>query len=388
MKYAIFFAGSGQKARDASLIYTQWEAGLKSLGYATLLLDGVGEFETTKNWLGFKTSQTSKATGKGWALIVRRAMEWLEDEVRVGNSLDKVVIVGMSRGGVQAVVCANCLKHKYGHAPVFVFAIDPVQGWHPGNQGSFDMRTERSGSRGTRDELKTDYSLQENAPNTLSDNVKRYLSVIMQFRGSQRLIPGFTPQSPSLQNMTVDCPHIVYELPGDHSTGVDSGLTTNGSVHKQSSSRNTRSLVTTDMFYHWLRKESFGDVGQVDDFVVVDAYCRIANEDLAGVQFDNKKSGFSFLMASHPGAGRSFEANPMSRFHKGRGHLVQSTQVFAAKDLNPIMLGYYVNERHFELYKAFEPRLQIEMRKPPNQRQHLSNIIAWINRNKKDFRQG
>jgi hypothetical protein len=78
----------------------------------------------------------------------------------------------------------------------------------------------------------------------------------------------------------------------------------------------------------------------------------------------------------------------MSRFHKGRGHLVQSTQVFAAKDLNPITLGYYVNERHFELYKAFEPRLQIEMRKPPNQRQHLSNIIAWINRNNKDFRQG
>ena len=382
MKYAIFFAGSGQKANDPSLIYTQWAESLKSRGYATLLLDGVGEFEKTKKWWGGSASKTNAVTGAGWARIVGRAMEWLEDEVRVGNTLDKVVIVGMSRGGVQAVVCANCLKLHHSSTPVFVFAIDPVQGWHAGNKGSFDMRTKRLGSQGTRDDLKALYGLSADAPNSLSNNVKFYLSVIMQFKGKNRWFPGFTPQSPSLQNMTVQCEFKVYELPGDHSTGVASGLRDDGGFHKHHFSRTTRSQVTTDMFYHHLRQEGFGDVGQLPDFNVFDNYCRIANEDLAGYQFDNKKSGFSFLMASHSAAAsRRFEADPKSRFHRGRGHLVQSTHV----KVGSVMKGYYVNERHFQLYQAVAARLEIALNKNPAD-PALANIRTWMDYNERDCR--
>jgi hypothetical protein len=169
-------------------------------------------------------------------------MGWLAEEVRVGNTLDKVVVVGMSRGGVQAVVCANCLYTKYQNLKsVFVFAVDPVQGWTAVNKGSFDMRADRKGSGGSRDVLKTQYGLGDDAPNSLLDNVQFYLSVIMQFKGKNRSFPGFTPQSPTLQNMTVKREAKVYELPGDHSTGVASGLKSDGSAHAHQGSRTRRS---------------------------------------------------------------------------------------------------------------------------------------------------
>lgn len=382
MKYAIFFAGSGQKANDPSLIYTTWAERLHSHGFATQLFDGVGEFGKTKRWWGGSTSDTNALTGAGWAKIVGRAMWWLAEEVRVGNTLDKVVVVGMSRGGVQAVVCANCLHKRYPNLKeVFVFAVDPVQGWTAINKGSFDMRADRPGTGGSRDALKAEYGLGDDAPNCLLDNVRFYLSVIMQFKGKNRWSPGFTPQSPTLQNMTVKRGAKVYELPGNHSTGVASGLQSDGSAHVHQGSRTRRSDVTTDMFYHHLREEGFGDVGQLDDFMVFDHYCRIANEDLAGYQFDAKKSGFSFLMASHPGSGRRFEADPSSRFHRGRGHLVQSTQV---KVISPDK-GYFVNERHFDLYRAVDARLRIKLRNNPDD-PALAPIRKWMEYNERDFR--
>jgi len=386
MKYAIFFAGSGQRVNDPSLIYTAWAKKLKSQGYATLLLDGVGEFDKTKNWIQRKLTAS---TGKGWATIVQEAMTWLEEEKRVGNTLEKVVIVGMSRGGVQAVVCANCMKNKFKEVPVFLFAVDPVQGWHAQNHGSFDIRDNRTGKRGTRDDLKAKYGLSDDASNSVADNVKFYLSVVMQFKGKNRKVPGFTPQSPLLQNMNVECKYKVYELPGDHSTGVSTGLTSEGTQGKYMNSIATRSYVTSDMFYHHLLEAGFGNVGRCDDFEVFDSYCRIANDDLSGIQIKDKQTGFSFLMASHPGAARRFEADPNSRFHKGRGHLVQSRQVAASKALPPVMQNYYVNERHFKVYQAVAPRLEIEMRKYPQRcALDLSNIVPWLMHGRRDFSNG
>lgn len=118
-------------------------------------------------------------------------MTWLEEGAKGGGNPDKVIVVGMSRGGVQAVICANCLKTKFPRAQVFVFAIDPVQGYHAVNEGSFDLRADRKWfhslrSRESRDELRDSYGLTADAPRTIPDNVVMYLSVLAQFRGSDR----------------------------------------------------------------------------------------------------------------------------------------------------------------------------------------------------------
>ena len=41
MNFAIFFAGSGQEAKDTKLVYHDWATQLAQSGYAPLLCDGV-----------------------------------------------------------------------------------------------------------------------------------------------------------------------------------------------------------------------------------------------------------------------------------------------------------------------------------------------------------
>ena len=365
MKYAIFFAGSDQKVRDTKLVYHDWATRLASCGYSTLLCDGVGKF-----------AGTDGKTGAGWAKIIQHAMTWLEVGAQGGGAPEKVVVVGMSRGGVQAVICANCLQKKFPHAQVFVFAIDPVQGYHVVNDGSFDLRADRKWfsslrKRESRDELRDSYGLTADAPKTIPDNVVMYLSVLAQFRGSNRVFWGFTPQSPTLQNMTCRAQHSkVYELPGDHSSGVQSGMNSDGSAHAHASSRQARGLVTWEMFSHWLVKAGFARVTRVGEYTALDKYCLIANEDLGGVQIDGKETGFSFLRASKFEGG--FDASADSRFHKGRGHLVPSSQVAEGR-------GCFVNERHWDIYQAVRAPLRIEARNPQSGiLAQCPNILPWL----------
>ena len=63
MNFAIFFAGSGQEAKDTKLVYYDWATQLAQSGYASLLCDGVGKF-----------SGTSGMTGAGWAKIIQHTM--------------------------------------------------------------------------------------------------------------------------------------------------------------------------------------------------------------------------------------------------------------------------------------------------------------------------
>jgi len=85
-------------------------------------------------------------------MFIEHAMSWLEDKQTAAYS-GKVIVIGMSRGGVRAVIFAKCLNDGFRHAKAFVFAIDPVQGAHAGlNDGSFDMRSSRNGMKGSRDE--------------------------------------------------------------------------------------------------------------------------------------------------------------------------------------------------------------------------------------------
>lgn len=367
MNYAIFFAGSGQDVRDSKLVYHDWAGKLAQSGYATLLCDGVGKF-----------SGTSGLTGAGWAKIIQHAMDWLEAGAKGGAAPQRVVVCGMSRGGVQAVICANCLKTAYPRAKVFVFAIDPVQGAHVGmNDGSFDMRSSRWGFKGSRDDLKQKYRLSDEAPKTIPDNVDMYLSVLAQFRGSDRGMKwGFTPQSPTLQNMTCHAQFSkVYELPGDHSAGVQSGNNSDGTAHAHAASRQARGVVTWEMFTHWLRSRGFTQGGGVGEFTALDKYCLIANEDLGGVQIDGKSTGFSFLRASKFSDG--FDASADSRGLKGRGHLVASSQVASGR-------GYFVNERHWDLYQALKAPLRVEARNPRRSGilGQCPNIIPWMARNR------
>jgi hypothetical protein len=374
MNYAIFFAGSGQEVNDTKLVYRDWAAKLASCGYSTLLCDGVGEF-----------AGTSGVTGSGWAKIIQHAMTWLEAGATGGGNPEKIVVVGMSRGGVQAVICANCLKTRFPQTQVFVFAIDPVQGFHAVNEGSFDLRADRKWfsswrARESRDELRDTYGLTADAPRTIPDNVVMYLSVLAQFRGSDRGMKwGFTPQSPTLQNMTCRAQfNKVYELPGDHSSGVQSGNNSDGSAHAHATSRQARGMVTWEMFSHWLVSSGFARVTRVGEFTALDKYCLIANEDLGGVQIDGNQSGFSFLRASKFAGG--FDATADSRFLKGRGHLVPSSQVADGR-------GYFVNERHWDIYQTVKAPLRVEARNPrsgilsqcPNIKRWLEHKVGFSN---------
>ena len=185
--YAVFFAGSDQRVTDPKHVYVDWAVDLAQHGYSAVLCDGVGKF-----------GGTSGTTGAGWATIVQHAMTTVES----GGSPDRVIVVGMSRGGVQAMIFAHCMRHQFPAAKLFVFAIDPVQGGHIQNDGSFDLRDNRNlarslfGRRGSRDDLKDRYRLSDAAPNTVPANVEFYLTALMQFRGNTRKFWGFTPQAP------------------------------------------------------------------------------------------------------------------------------------------------------------------------------------------------
>jgi len=70
MQYAIFFAGSGQNASSDKYVYKDWAERLRGAHYETLVLDGVGEYSTSK-WQAFKNKVSfSSITGAGWANIV------------------------------------------------------------------------------------------------------------------------------------------------------------------------------------------------------------------------------------------------------------------------------------------------------------------------------
>jgi len=397
MKYAIFFAGSGQKASSEKYVYRDWAERLEGADYETLVLDGVGEFSsaTTGKWQLFKNKLgLSAKTGAGWAEIVSHAMSWLIERAGENGNPEKVVVVGMSRGGVQAVVFANCMQDRFKNTPVFVFAIDPVQGFHAINDGSFDMRDGRKGSSGSRNTLKAVYHLTDQAPNTIPENVVMYLSVLSQFRGSQRGVKwGFTPQSPTLGNMTSHAKeHKVYELPGDHSSGVSSGYKSKGGQHRHFESRQARSLVTRDMFFHWLTQKSFAQVERPCEWEVLDAYCRIANQDLGEVQFDGKNSGFSFLRVSRDmNVQNQFDQTAASRRLKGRGHLIASSQVAASQRIADLSLGgYYVNERHFKIYLTYRDVLRNELKKSSGSAilKKYVEIEPWVQHNRDGFAGG
>jgi len=89
---AIWFAGSGQDVDDKKRVYADWAEKLYNAGgYQSTLRSGVG-----------KIKGTSGTTGKGWAAVIDDAMKSLAR--RSGDEPKNVIIVGMSRGGVQAVV--------------------------------------------------------------------------------------------------------------------------------------------------------------------------------------------------------------------------------------------------------------------------------------------
>jgi len=399
MKHAIFFAGSGQKVSEEQYVYKDWAERLEPSGYKTILLDGVG----------VNTSKVNQLTGAGWATIIQEAMNQVAADLH-GAPPEKVIVVGMSRGGVEAVICSHCLMHEYRDTPVFVFAIDPVQGYHAINSGAFDMSSTRNplrllGKKGSRDGLKARYSLENDAPKTIPSNVAMYLSVLSQFRGKQRgLAWGFTPQSPTLHNMIDKSKRRkVYELLGDHSSGVYSGNASEGAVK---TSREARSLVTRDMFFHWLLQTGFASVKQENPYSVLDAYCKIANDDLREVQFDERSSGFSFLRTSQnqphqvvqfdaqrpnhsflrtsQNQPRQFTGIAMSRKLKGREHLIASQQVAESKKHRPELRGYYVNERHFEVYCGIRNLIDITIKTDPKSLGKLCpNIPPWLVHNEK-----
>lgn len=366
--YAVFFAGSDQRVNDPKHVYRDWATELAMQKYVPIMCDGVGKF-----------SGTSGTTGSGWANIVQHAMDVIEG----GGAPEQVIVVGMSRGGVQALIFAHCMRSKYENARLFVFAIDPVQGGHIQNDGSFDMKSNRNflrklGVRGSRDELKDRYRLSDNAPNTVPDNVAFYLTALMQFRGSTRAFWGFTPQAPSLGNINGLQPnrYATYEIPGDHGYGVYTGKVSANSEDVDRS-RESRGRVTREMFAFHCRAQGFGYVSFDPPLVTLNHYCRIANEDLSGSQGQSKASGYSFLEGSRTARtwGSPFE-KPSGAYGwaKGRGHMVACTQAILGK-------GYFVNARHREIYRLCRPLVEMAVERDRGSFQRLQEIPPWLEAN-------
>jgi len=377
---AIWFAGSGQDVDDKKHVYADWAEKLYNAGgYQSTLRSGVG-----------KVKGTSGTTGKGWAGVIDDAMESLER--RSGGDPKNVIIVGMSRGGVQAVVCAHCVKKKYPRAEVFIFAVDPVQGAHTGfNDGSFDMSDNRNltsmlGFRGSRGVLKEKYGLGNDAPSKLPAEINFYLAILAQFRGASRACWGFTPQDPSLGNLNPNGQdYQTYEVPGDHGYCVYTGAGDGDDINE---GRKARGRVALELFSYHLKDRDFISHGICDDrpMKTMDYYCKIANEDLAGLQVDKKvglseklfgRTKFSFLKSSRAaGAGLGgFEGNASSRVYAGRGQLVKSMQAVAGK-------GYFVNTRHQELYVRLEAEIcQAIYGGNLSFVHHYQNIGPWLKAN-------
>lgn len=375
--FVVFFAGSGQKVKSDKHVYDVWGSALwdSNEKYIGIYNDGVGE-----------AKGTSALTGKGWAKAIEDSLNNITSEP------DKVVVVGMSRGGVQALIFAHCLNYKYPNSEVFIFAIDPVQGAHFLNDGSFDMRDKRNiisrmGFRGTRGDLKRKYNLKDDANKSIPVNVKFYLSTLAQFKGSSRtlLCWGFTPQAPRLGNLVcpITVPYKTYELIGDHSFGVYTGIE-NGGINK---SRQARGKVTFEMFAYHLNKSGFAQNFSVgfDQMQALEYYCLIAMEDLSGSQGQKKSSGYSFLEASRKAGsvwGDSFTASAKTRVHKGRGHLVKSLTVISAK-------GYFVNQRHKKIYdevlnqlsNVFIPEILQNKAYAASFKMKYPNILPWLAKN-------
>lgn len=370
--FAVFFAGSGQKVEKSKFVYSGWGEELFLQGYTPLFYDGVG-----------KERGTNEITGAGWAKIVQKAMTAVE---KGGGAPDRVIVVGMSRGGVQALIFAHCMRHKFPTAKLFVFAVDPVQGGSMLNAGSFDLRNNRWGRslglRGSRDKLKDRYHLADSAPNTVPENVEFYLTALMQFRGKSRefLRWGFTPQAPTLNNIKGLRNHryATYEIPGDHGYGVYTGAQKGAEeVH---AGRYARGRVTREMFAKHCRDHGFGHVEFDNPIVTLNQYCRIANEDLRGNQGQDKDTGYSFLKASRQA--RAFGSpfnNPAAAYgwEKGRGHMVACTQAIQGK-------GYFVNARHRELYKFCRPVIEDCIQHKRNELfSRNDQIVDWLAHNAK-----
>lgn len=367
--YAVFFAGSDQSVYDSKHVYSDWARELSRSRYNPILCDGCGKFPGT-----------SGSTGSGWAKIVQHAMDAI-----AGYKAPpvKVIIVGMSRGGVQALILAHCIRAEYPNAKCFVFAVDPVQGAHIQNASSFDLSEKRNvfrslfNQRGSRDDLKDRYSLGNAAPNTIPDNVDFYLTALMQFKGKSRKFWGFTPQAPSLGNINGLRlgRHATYEIPGDHGYGVYTGLEEGKELN---GSRYSRGRVTREMFAHHCLEHGYGRVQFDDIFSTLNHYCRIANEDLMGSQGQSKATGFSFLKQSR--AARTFGSpfsNPSAShgWAAGRGHIVASTQAIAHN-------GYFVNDRHHRIFMDLEPIIAREITAGRNDLfQNYQEIPPWFQAN-------
>jgi len=365
--HAVFFGGSGHDVESDKFTYKQWCSRFEAIQWSAKRYSGVGVDNN-------RTFKTSEATGAGWAAIIKEAMN---DIGRLNIPPKNFCIVGQSRGGVQANVLAHCISHWATHQQevpfcpnIFIFAIDPVEGWNAANSGSFDFRADRGfkgirtqrfgkigfnlklsnlgrqSSRYSRDQLRQDYSLDEDAASKVHPAVQFYLSVIMQFRGSNRkhgIKHGFTPQMIDQNFSTGQVSAKSYVLQGDHGYGVYTGIE---GAKPLKISRRARGRVAYDMLVHHLKLSDICQLAEeVDQLGILDDYALIALEDLEGRQVDGGKSGYSFLQSE---TSQNNTASATSRWHSGRGHLVSSSNLGDRP---------FVNERHSLLWKANENRI-------------------------------
>ena len=164
---------------------------------------------------GVKTGDGS-TSGRGTNAIAERALTWICDEIidPTKGAVDRINMVGHSRGAVTAVMVAYGIKKVAAHLgkqiEVNLVLSDPVAGGANEFDKCFDSFSYWSGNK-TRRALR--FSDINPDRHTLPSNVVNFTAIIAGFIGK----PGFGLTLPAKNGQTN---YDVYCLPGDHNTAM------------------------------------------------------------------------------------------------------------------------------------------------------------------------
>ena len=356
MKICVFFAGTGSDTNRRKFEYREWVNKFTQKDYFSTAIDGVGTGETKLK------NKYKSLTGKGWANKVQEGFDYVDNRLNNDIVLDNnpvIVSIGHSRGGVEAVVFANCVAKAYPLARQIVIALDPVPGGLTGTTTSFEMSPNRNvlgrawgtitGGR-SRDRLREKHQLSHEAWKEVPSQVVVYCSLICQWHSRQRNTSGFTPQMQSRGTLKFSghTRHFEWAIPGDHTDVVAFGVDPKpqdrvlkrGAVHTKVDHRQLRRIIVEDMIDYALQKADLGAVFCHPPADVLRNYNAVAEADLKGDQA-GKQTGFSFTKNARTVAVRGGNINEI--WNQG------SREHFSfVRPLSWNLKGF-VNERHFEI---------------------------------------
>ena len=368
--HAFLFAGTGQDPKAAKHNYGHLKHMLTQAGYT---VDdpyiGIGTIPQTGPVIKSKKHFLKKILGTGWEKSIAQALQSVEarfapihaaaaaaaaaDDTNRQNAFARsaggsrhlgaaarapaparpdrhqFVCMGLSRGGVQALIMANILSVKYPSSRIFIGTMDPVPGLNVAALGRGHCFNSWSDIKGKG--FLRQFGLDaKTVSSTVFKGVSVHCNILMQFTKDGRKA-GFTPLSKALGTLTIK-DGVGYEeflMIGDHSDCSSSNI------------QRPSALCAHDIFFHYMQAANFNAPPTYPCLNVLENYSKMVMKDLA-----KKGEGKSFVQKHTEHAMSTDHVSPPTTFlygMKGRERLI------AAADTG---VGF-VNQRHQALYKSF-----------------------------------